>query len=295
MSSVELAARALKSVKDEEWRALSGLEKASSTYGTADERMVSRLAKMPRERAAFALDSLERKGMASRRGGGYALRQEGVELLALQEYVNRDLVAALGAIIAKGKESDVYEAYTEEGSLYALKFFKLGRTSFTRVRKKRFTEGPGIKSWMAVNFEAARREYAALRKLEGRSRCFPKAYAYSRSTVLMEQVSGFRLSERPELADPGGALRTVLEAMRAAYVGAGLVNGDLSEYNILTDGESLWLIDWPQSVERGHPNAGSLLEHDVSVVVKFFVRAYGEAVEPGKALGFVSGAADGLE
>ena len=289
MSSTERAARVLKSLKDEEWRTLAGMERALTAHGTADVGMISRLSRLPVERVSFALEELEKKGLAGKRGMSHILRREGVEAMALQDYVRKDLVAALGAIIAKGKESDVYEAYTDEGALYALKFYKLGRTSFTSVRKKRFREGADMKSWIAVNYEAARREYTALKKLAGVSDAFPRGFSYSRSTVLMQQVSGFRLSERPELADPRATLLSILDCMRKAYVEAGLVNADLSEYNILTNGASLWLIDWPQAVDRSHPNSVDLLRHDVGAVVGFFSRAYRVHLDREAAYGFVSG------
>ncbi|HYC12055.1 MAG TPA: RIO1 family regulatory kinase/ATPase [Nitrososphaerales archaeon] len=295
MSSVERASRVLKSLKDEEWKTLVGIERASSAHGTSDGGMISRLSRLPTERVSFALGQLEKKGLVRRRGLSFVLLREGVEAMALREYVKRDLVAALGAIIAKGKESDVYEAYTEEGGLYALKFFKLGRTSFTSVRKKRFREGADMKSWIAVNYEAARREYSALKKLEGLAKTFPKAYSYSRSTVLLEQLSGFRLSERPELSDPRSTLLAVLESVRLAYVKAGLINADLSEYNILTDGASTWLIDWPQAVDRSHPNSPELLRHDVGAVVGFFGRAYRVQLDLDAAYGFVKGERLALE
>jgi RIO kinase 2 len=215
--------------------------------------------------------------------------------MALKDYVKKDLIFALGAVIAKGKESDVYEALTEEGTRYALKFYKLGRISFTRVRKKRFREPTGLRSWVTANYEAARREYDALRKLEGLSPTFPRAIAYSRSTVLLEEVSGVRLSQRPELQDAKRMLLTVLDSIRKAYIEAGLVNGDLSEYNLLTDGVKFWLIDWPQAVGKSHPNSGALLEHDVLAVVRFFKRSYRVDLDPQQALLYVTGARKSLE
>ncbi len=295
MSSVERAARVLKSLKDEEWRTLAGMERASSAYGTANVGMISRLSRLPPERVSFAFNELEKKGLVGRRGPSYYMRKEAVEAMAMRDYVKRDLISALGAIIAKGKESDVYEAYTEEGSLYALKFYKLGRTSFTRVRKKRAAEGAEMKSWVTANYEAAKREYNALRKLGGLSPAFPMAHSYSRSTVLLEEVTGFRLSERPELDEPKAKLLSLLESARTAYTKAGLINADLSEYNVLTDGSSMWIIDWPQAVGVDHPNAAELLRHDVSSIVKFFRRAYGVQLDEDEALLFVRGEGAGLE
>ena len=274
MSTTEDAARVLKTLKEEEWRTLAGLERSTSGYGTPDLGRLSRMSRLPPDRVRFATDALEKKGLASRRGQGYVLTREGVEVMALKDYVKKDLIFALGAIIAKGKESDVYEALTEEGGIYALKLYKIGRISFTSIRKKRARESAEFRSWMTANYDAARREYHALRRLEGLGRVFPKAIAYSRSTVLLQELSGVRLSQRPQLEDPKRALKTIIDSMRTAYVKAGLVNGDLSEYNVLTDGASIWLIDWPQAVDVGHPNSSELLMHDVKAITTFFRRVY---------------------
>lgn len=295
MSSSERAARILKSLKAEEWKALEGLERALMAYGTADSGMVSRRSRVPHERTIFALDRLGKKGLVAGRGANYTLTREAIETLALRDYVRKDLISALGAVIAKGKESDVYETFDDEGSLFALKFFKLGRTSFTRVRKKRFIERSDMKSWITVNYEAARREYGALKKLRGLGASFPKAVAFNRSTVLLEELSGVRLTQRPDLDDPRAILDLCLHAARKAFVDAGLVNGDLSEYNILTDGLRVWLIDWPQAVPFSHPNSADLLRHDVTAVVRFFRRAYGVAVDEEAALSYVRGRSSSLE
>ena len=295
MSSTENAARVLKSLKEEEWRTLAGLERSTGGYGTPDFGRLSRMSRLPLDRVRFATDALEKKGLASRRGQGYVLTREGVEVMALKDYVKKDLIFALGAIIAKGKESDVYEALTEEGAVYALKLYKIGRISFTSIRKKRVRETAEFRSWMTANYDAARREYHALRKLEGLGPTFPKAIAYSRSTVLLQELSGVRLSQRPQLGDPTMALKTIVESIRIAYVRAGLVNADLSEYNILTDGVAIWLIDWPQAVVAGHPNSADLLMHDVKAVVTFFGRAYGVESDYERIFQYVNGKAETLE
>ncbi|MDV3277353.1 MAG: hypothetical protein LYZ69_02660 [Nitrososphaerales archaeon] len=294
-SSTETAARALKSLKDEEWRTLFALEKASLGHGAPEDGKVGRLARLPVDRVTFAFDQLGKKGFVVRRGGTHALTTRAVEAMALREYVSKDLISALGAVIAKGKESDVYEVFNDEGELYALKFFKLGRTSFTRVRKKRFLDKSEMKTWMTVNYEAAKREFTALKKLQGLSPSFPRAIAWHRSTVLLEELSGVRLSGRPELVDARTGLFSILEAARTAFKEAGLVNGDLSEYNILTDGSRFWLIDWPQAVDRTHPNALELLAHDVLTVVRFFWKAYNVELSGAVALAYVSGGRDSLE
>jgi RIO kinase 2 len=292
MSSIERAARVVKTLKDEEWKTLAALERVSMGQGAADAGRLARASRQPVDRVEFALERLELGGLVKRSGANFGPTVMAVEALGIREYVKHELVSALGAIIAKGKESDVYEAFDDYGATYALKFFKLGRTSFTRVRKKRFIDRSGVKSWMALNYEAARREYSTLRRLEGLSPSFPKALSSNRSTVLLEELSGVKLSNRPALETPMEVLGTILEAARVAYLSAGVVNGDLSEYNILTDGVKAWLIDWPQAVTTRHPNADDLLRHDVGSVVRFFARAYRTAVSGGKAVAFVTGGSE---
>ena len=80
-----------------------------------------------------------------------------------------------------------------------------------------------------------------------------------------------------------------MDTVRDAYLKAGMINGDLSEYNILTDGTRVWLIDWPQWVPPTHPNAKELLKHDVETVLRFFSRTYRVESDPEEALRYVQG------
>jgi len=69
-----------------------------------------------------------------------------------------------------------------------------------------------------------------------------------------------------------------------------VIHTDLSEYNILVDGEGeVWIIDWPQYVSTDHPNAMELLERDVGNVVYYFQRKYGLEYDPEQALNHVRG------
>jgi len=279
----------VKVLGDEEWKTLVGLERASMKYGFADPGMASRLAGIPVERVNFALDRLNRRDLVRGKGDHFTLTLSAIEALALREYVRRGLISALGAIIAKGKESDVYEAFTEEGGLLAVKFFKIGRTSFRDVARKRALVRSETKGWIATNYEAAKRELFSLRKLEGLTNSVPRAIAHDRSTVLLEELSGVKLVERPELDDPPLILKEIIECVRVAYREAGMINADLSEYNILTDGRRVWLIDWPQAVRTTHPNSAVLLRRDLQTVLKFFRRVYRVSPEESEVTDYVVG------
>ncbi len=258
-------------------------------FGFADPGMASRLAGIPLERVNFALDRLNGRDLVRGRGANFTLTFSAIEALALREYVKRGLISALGAIIAKGKESDVYEAFAEEGGLLALKFFKIGRTSFRDVTRKRYVVRSDARGWIARNYEAAKRELTSLRKLESLTESVPRAIAHDRSTVLLEELSGVKLVERPELDDPPLILKEIIDCVRVAYREAGMINADLSEYNILTDGRRVWLIDWPQAVRTTHPNSAVLLQRDLQTVLKFFSRVYRVRLEVSEVTDYVVG------
>lgn len=212
-----------------------------------------------------------------------------MDLLALKFYADKDYANALGKLIAKGKESDVYEVLSGKGELYALKLFRLGRTSFRDVTRKRHASSKQLNTWLDVNYEAAHREFNALARLAEVTKNVPVAVATNRHTLLLRELSGVRLTTRPELIDARKVFKEIMETVREVYLKAGMINGDLSEYNILTDGAAVWLIDWPQWVGKDHPNAKELMRRDVGAVEKFFERSYGLSADVDALVGYVTG------
>ncbi len=253
---------------------------------------VVRMSGQPPQRVRFALDELSERNLIGSAGENYLVYTTALDLLALKHYADKDHAMALGKLIAKGKESDVYEVLSPRSELFALKFFRLGRTSFRDVKRKRSTSSFDAISWVTSNYKAARHEFAALQRLRKLTENVPTAVDRDRHTVLLHELPGVRLSQRPELEDPEAMLSMILQTAREAYTVSGMINGDLSEYNILTDGRRAWLIDWPQWVGPTHPNANELLRRDVFTVLRFFVRAYGVKLDDERALRYVRGEVD---
>jgi RIO kinase 2 len=260
---------------------------------STDIEAVGRLSHLPRDRVKFALSELSKKHLVGSNGDNFLVYTSALDMLALKHYADADRAMALGKLIAKGKESDVYEVLSAKSELFALKFFRLGRSSFRDVRRKRASSTSETHSWVTSNYNAAKHEFAAIRRLRGFTENVPEAVDQDRHTVLLNELPGVRLAVRPELEDPSQILAMILNTERDAYVKAGMINGDLSEYNILTEGRTVWLIDWPQWVAPDHPNAGELLKRDTRAVLQFFVRAYGVGADLETAISFVKGEAGG--
>ncbi|VDK22979.1 unnamed protein product [Anisakis simplex] len=62
----------------------------------------------------------------------------------------------------------------------------------------------------------------------------------------------------------------VVGYMRTMYRECRLVHADLSEYNMILNGDQLYIIDVSQSVEHDHPHSLEFLRSDCSNVTKFF-------------------------
>jgi RIO kinase 1 len=71
--------------------------------------------------------------------------------------------------------------------------------------------------------------------------------------------------------NPETAYEVVREYMRRLFR-AGLIHGDLSEYNMIIHEGELVIIDMGQAVTVHHPNAGEFLDRDCENVATFFTR-----------------------
>ncbi len=60
--------------------------------------------------------------------------------------------------------------------------------------------------------------------------------------------------------------------MKDMYSKAGLVHGDLSEYNIFKDESGLIVFDLGSAVDKRHPGSLGFLKRDINNITNFFVK-----------------------
>ncbi len=188
-----------------------------------------------------------------------------------------------------GKEADVYDALTPENNRIAIKFHRLGRTSFRQTRRVRgyIAERRHI-SWLYQSRLAAEKEFQALRLLYPHGIALPKPLSQNRHVVAMGMIEGAELAAYKELPNPRTTLDEVLSNIRKAYVDACIIHADLSEYNILLKPNShILIIDWPQYITRDHPSAERLLKRDIKNIVRFFRRKHKVKTKLEDALNYV--------
>ena len=107
----------------------------------------------------------------------------------------------------------------------------------------------------------------------------PKPYNFVEGVLLMELVTDADGAAAPRLNDlffsieEALELHTVLIKEIVRMLCAGIVHGDLSEFNVLVDSDGPVIIDLPQAVDAAaNNNAGVMLERDVNNMSSYFGR-----------------------
>ena len=170
----------------------------------------------------------------------------------------------------------------------AVKFHRLGRTSFRDTRRKRdYNADRRHISWLYQSRLAAESEFRALKAMHGAGVAVPEPIDQNRHTVTMEYLEAVQLSDVTELDEPRELLLDILENVRKAYE-AGVIHTDLSEYNVMVNAEGrVWLIDWPQYTASSHTNAEEILSRDVGNVAYYFQRKYRTDMTVEEAVAYV--------
>lgn len=294
MSSVDIAIRTFRTLEPEDFRVLQVIEVAMGRYRHVPEKALPKLTELNQRELDFRLSRLSKFGLIERWPGtyvGYVLYTAGYDCLAINALVKAGLLEAFGKSLGVGKESDVYDALTPENRRVVMKFHRLGRLSFRNTRRTRgyVAERTHI-SWLYQSRLAAEREFEALKLVYAHGVAVPEPIHQNRHVVMMSMIEGAELAEFNDLPSPERTLKQVLSNVRKAYVKAGVIHADLSEFNIIM--QPNWhvvIIDWPQYVTKDHPNAEQLLERDVRNVLHFFNRKFKTETRLEEALGYVKG------
>ena len=218
------------------------------------------------------LKRLVKFGLISKSNIGYTLLVTGLDIYVLKILSNRNIITAIGPQIGIGKEAEVYLAHDSLEQDKILKMFRLGRSSFKQIKRKRDVN-TGTNSWLLLNIETAKKEYDILTYLKDSSTSFPSPLYRSFHCIVMEPIYGSRLSDIEYLDYPELVLEKIISNMTIAYH-KGYINGDLNEYNILVNDDNISILDWPQAVRVDTTNADVVLTRDVNNIVKFFSRKF---------------------
>jgi RIO kinase 2 len=218
------------------------------------------------------LERLVKFGLISKSNMGYTLLVTGLDIYVLKILSNKNMITALGPQIGIGKEAEVYLARDSLDQDRILKMFRLGRSSFKQIKRKRDVS-TAINSWLLLNIDTAKKEYDILTYLKDSSNSFPNPLYRSFHCIVMDAIYGNRLCDIENLNDPELVLEKIIDSITIAYR-KGYINGDLNEYNILVDDDNVFILDWPQAVKVDAINADIVLTRDVKNILKYFSKKF---------------------
>jgi len=196
---------------------------------------------------------------------------------ALYKLVQDGHIDAFGGPISTGKEANVYTALAGDSEV-AVKIYRINASDFREMGEylegdPRFEEVGNDKKSVVVGW--VRKEFANLKRALQAGVRVPKPMAVERNVLVMEYLGteegrARRLAE-VHVENPQTAYEVVREYMTRLY-DAGIVHGDLSEFNIVVQDSQLYVIDIGQAVTVHHPNSDDFLDRDCENVANFFRR-----------------------
>ena len=207
----------------------------------------------------------------------------------IEPLVTDGLVDKVIRQLMSGKEAMVYVVQSGDEVLCAKVYKEANKRSFRQAVD--YTEGRKIKNSrqaraMAKGSKYGRQEQEAawqhaevdaLYRLAAAGVRVPTPYNFHEGVLLMELVTDENGAPAPRLNDvvlsPDDARRyhAVLIRQVVRMLCAGIVHGDLSEYNVLVDSDGPVIIDLPQAIDAAaNNNASRMLERDVDNLATYF-------------------------
>ncbi|MDL2356595.1 MAG: serine protein kinase RIO [Pseudomonadota bacterium] len=207
----------------------------------------------------------------------------------LQPLVDEGLIDEVSRQLMSGKEAIVYVVRCGDDVRCAKVYKEANQRSFHQAVA--YQEGRRVKnSRQARAMEKGSRygrkmaeevwqnaEVDALYRLAAAGVRVPTPYVCFEGVLLMELVTDAdgnaapRLNDVPLTAELARTYHTALLRQVVLMLCAGVIHGDLSEYNILVDADGPVIIDLPQAIDAaGSSVAGAMLERDVSNLANFF-------------------------
>lgn len=274
------AAKLLTKLEKEDLRILMAIEVGMKRSEYVTVNNIKFYSRYKMEETLFRLKKVHKHDLIIRQTEvqeiGYTLNSVGYDVLALHSLVEQKIISQLGPLLGKGKESDVYSCMDDDENIYAVKIFRMGRTSFRHIKQLRSLIGERKHlSWLYVNRLAAKREYEALEKISYLNLNTPKPIGYNRHIVVMEYLRGKELYHYRSIENADEIFNNIIEQTRTIYSEAKMIHGDLGEFNIVIDEEgNILIIDWLQWVPIDHPNARMLLERDIENLCNYFYKKF---------------------
>ncbi|XP_020259651.1 serine/threonine-protein kinase rio2-like [Asparagus officinalis] len=233
---MKLDVNALRYLSKDDFRVLTAVEMGMRNHEIVPAELVDRIAGLKHGGTYKVLKNLLKHKLVhhdSSKYDGFRLTYLGYDFLAIKTLVNRGVFSAVGRQIGVGKESDIFEVATEDGTIMAMKLHRLGRISFRAVKSKRdYLMHRSSYNWLYLSRLAALKEYAFMKALGEHGFPVPEAVDCNRHCVIMSLVQGYPLVQVKELGNPDEVFDTIINLV-VRLAEHGLIHCDFNEFNIM--------------------------------------------------------------
>lgn len=200
--------------------------------------------------------------------------------------VRKGVLYELKGVVSAGKEARVYWGKDKKGNDLAVKIYLTTAAEFRKGILKYIRGDPRFdgyipKSTRKLMILWARKEFKNYSLLYKVGVSVPTPIAQHENVLVLKFIGkdGVRapLLKETRLSDVEylNIFYKVIEDVRKAYLNAGLVHGDLSEYNIMLWEGRHYIIDVSQAVKTSHPNAHEFLLRDLRNLHRYFSKELG--------------------
>ena len=201
-------------------------------------------------------------------------------LMTVYSLLNRGYIKQLLGVVKSGKESRIYRGVGPNGETLAVKIYLTVSAEFRRGMIPYIEGDPRFKGVKrdskSLVYTWAQKEFKNLEKAQKAGVRVPKPIIVEKNVLIMEFI-GENGATAPTLKEeqprnPKTMYKTILSNIKRLYQKAGLVHGDLSEYNIMNDEGQPVIFDMGQSVLVEHPLAREFLLRDLRNLNSYFAK-----------------------
>jgi len=235
--------------------------------------------KLEREEKTYESEQL----MKEKRSEEYEVLEEVFDkstLMTIYDFMNDGIIKEIYGVVNSGKESRIYWGIGPNGEEIAIKIFLTVSAEFRKGRLPYIIGDPRFKNVRKnlrnLVFLWAQKEFKNLNLAYEAKVRVPRPIAIRNNVLIMEFIGRNGVSapllKEVDLKSPERMYRMVLSHVKRLYRGAGLVHGDLSEYNIMVWRGKPVLFDFSQAVPIEHPTSDQFLLRDLENINRYFSR-----------------------
>ena len=239
--------------------------------------------RMEKKAEAAERSAEERNRMLTKRQEDYKVIEEVFDRLTVEgvdKLIRQGKIKDLEGVIKAGKEARVYWGIGPEDEELAIKIYYTTTADFRKGMLK-YIEGDRRfkrvrRTPRGIVYTWTQKEFKNLQLADKAGVNSPKPIAFNRNILVMSFIGEdgvpAPLLREIDPEDPSAFYLKILEEARLLYTKAGVVHGDLSEYNIMVWEEVPVIFDVSQALLLEHPLAAPLLKRDISNINTYFNR-----------------------